>query len=254
MQDQIGTVARQFGDHAQAYLTSAVHASGNDLDYLGELGRAHPGWQVLDLGCGAGHASFALAPSAARIVASDVSEGMLNVVAAAASDKGFANIETRRCRAEALPFADAQFDCVVTRFSAHHWSDVAAGLREASRVLRPGGRAVYIDVIAPADAMLDSHLQAVELLRDKSHARDHSEREWRSMIEASGLEITGARTWRLRMEFPVWVARSSTSPARQAAIRTLFDEAPAEVRDHFAVESDGSFAIDVAMFEARKPA
>jgi ubiquinone/menaquinone biosynthesis C-methylase UbiE len=48
--------------------------------------------------------------------------------------------------AESLPFADASFDAVVTTISMHHWVDPAAGLRELARVLRPGGRAVIVDM------------------------------------------------------------------------------------------------------------
>ncbi|MBS0976288.1 SAM-dependent methyltransferase, partial [Serratia rubidaea] len=51
-------VDRQFGAQANAYLTSAVHAQGNDLQRLGQLLAAYPQARVLDLGCGAGHASF----------------------------------------------------------------------------------------------------------------------------------------------------------------------------------------------------
>jgi len=51
-------------------------------------------------------------------------------------------------------------------------------LREARRVLKPGGRAVFMDAISPGPALLDTYLQAVELLRDPSHLRDYSLAEW----------------------------------------------------------------------------
>lgn len=55
------TVERQFGDQADAYLTSAVHAQGKDLQRLAMLLQPHGDAHLLDLGCGAGHASFAAA-------------------------------------------------------------------------------------------------------------------------------------------------------------------------------------------------
>ena len=69
--------------------------------------------------------------------------------------------------AERLPFADAEFDYVLSRYSTHHWNDVGLALREVRRVLKPGGVAVFIDVMSPGSALLDTYLQAVEVLRDQ---------------------------------------------------------------------------------------
>ena len=76
-------VDQQFGQVAQAYLTSAVHAQGADLEALAALAQSMPHAKALDLGCGGGHVSFAMAPHVAALVAVDLSEDMLAVVAAA---------------------------------------------------------------------------------------------------------------------------------------------------------------------------
>lgn len=243
-------VDAQFGSVAQAYLTSTVHAQGQDLQDVARLLAARPGARVLDVGCGAGHLSFAMAPHAASVVALDLSPRMLGVVADAARERGLGNLLVREGSAAALPFADGFFDVVATRFSAHHWADLDAGLREMRRVLRPGGLCVAIDIAAPAGALLDTHLQAVELLRDASHVRDHSVAQWEAGLRAAGFTVGAVRQWRLRMDFNDWVARMRTPPERVAAIRSLFDGAPEEVRQHFAVEADGSFWIDAVMVEA----
>jgi len=66
--DQQRMSASQFGTKAANYLTSQVHATGADLERLKAMaGQLHPG-RVLDLGCGAGHVSFALADGGARRV------------------------------------------------------------------------------------------------------------------------------------------------------------------------------------------
>ena len=132
-------VEKQFGDQANAYLTSAVHASGRDLQRLAERLSAFPQARVLDMGCGAGHASFIAAGQTAQVTAYDLSSQMLDVVAAAAKEKGLGNIETRQGYAEALPFENESFDVVISRYSAHHWHDVGQALREVKRVLKPGG-------------------------------------------------------------------------------------------------------------------
>src|SRR5699024_6050348 len=107
-----------------------------------EHGAARP---VLDLGCGGGHVSYAMAPHAGEVVAYDLSADMLAVVAGAAQDRGLKNIRTVEGRVESLPFPDGQFSLIASRYSAHHWSDPAAALAEAARVLAPGGVLCIID-------------------------------------------------------------------------------------------------------------
>ncbi|MEF9386964.1 class I SAM-dependent methyltransferase [Ralstonia solanacearum species complex bacterium KE056] len=243
-------VDRQFGQMAQAYLTSAVHAQGADLDALAALARATPHANVLDLGCGGGHVSFAMAPHAATVVAYDLSADMLDVVAAEGARRGLTQLRTRAGRAEALPFDDGAFDLVATRFSAHHWYDVRAGLAEARRVLKPGGRLAVVDIVAPEIPLLDTLLQTAEVLRDASHVRDYRLSEWQAMLTAAGFRPGTPRTWKLTMAFDSWIARIRTPQVRADAIRDVFDRAPDEVRRYFAVAPDHSFAIDAMMIEA----
>ncbi|MEG2961492.1 MAG: methyltransferase domain-containing protein, partial [Janthinobacterium sp.] len=151
------------------------------------------------------------------------------------------------------PFADASFDMVVTRFSAHHWNDVAAALAEAWRVLRPNGTLLVVDIVAPKTALYDSTLQAVEMLRDASHVRDYRTCEWGAKFNNAGFSHSLRSVWKLTMQFDEWVARMRTPGERVAAIRNLFDGAPEEARRYFALQDDYSFSIDAAMFEATKP-
>src|SRR5215471_13287228 len=127
-------VGDQFGARASAYLTSVVHATGTDLARLAALARERAEARVLDLGCGGGHVTFAVAPHVREVVACDLSPEMLDVVARAARERGLANVTTQRGVAEHLPFADASFDMMMSRYSAHHWRDFSSGLSEAARV------------------------------------------------------------------------------------------------------------------------
>ncbi len=155
-------VDRQFGSQAGAYLTSAVHAAGRDLERLSARLAAFPQARLLDMGCGAGHASFIAAGRVNEVVAYDLSGQMLEVVSDAARSRGMANLTTRQGYAEALPFADESFDVVISRYSAHHWHDVGKALREVRRVLKPGGVVIFMDVMSPGHPVLDIWLQTVE--------------------------------------------------------------------------------------------
>jgi ubiquinone/menaquinone biosynthesis C-methylase UbiE len=254
-----GKVEQQFGAQAQAYLGSTVHAQGADLQQLAALAAAQAEGRarILDLGCGAGHASFAVAPHAASVTAYDLSADMLGVVAEAARVRGLDTIRTRQGPAERLPFADAEFDLVISRYSAHHWSDPAAALAEAARVLHPDGILCIIDVVGPEGphtALLDTHLQAVELLRDVSHVRDYAPREWLTMLHNAGLTAEETRRWRIDIEFASWLARMRTPAALESALRQLWAGAPDEVRRHYAVTATLDFQLEAAMFTARHPA
>ena len=242
-------VEAQFGPRAAAYVQSAVHAAGEDLDALEAIARRARPARALDLGSGGGHVAYRLATHAGAVVASDLSAEMLAAVAATAKARDLGNIETRVAPAERLPFADGAFDFLACRFSAHHWRDWAAGLREARRVLAPGSVAVFIDAVSPGLAALNTHLQAVELLRDTSHVRDHSAGEWGSALAGASFRVRETRSWRLRMDFPTCIARMRTPDLNRDAIRALQDAASAEVRTHFAIEADGSFMLDTLMVE-----
>jgi len=250
MQQQ-AVVAQQFGNTASAYLTSTVHAQGADLAQLREIAAGlgqHP--VVLDLGCGAGHASFAVAPVAESVTAFDLSAEMLTVVRNAAHERGHHNIGTQQGNVASLPFIDASFCMVMTRFSAHHWLDVPAALREVRRVLKPNGVLVIIDITAPEHALHDTTLQAVELLRDGSHVRDYRPSEWQRMLGDAGFNAKQFDSWKLDMQFNDWTSRMRTPPARVTAIRSLFSTAPDETRAYFSVQPDDSFTIDSTMFLA----
>lgn len=243
-------VDAQFGPRAKAYVESAVHAQGADLEALSTMAAGRRPQHALDLGTGGGHVSYALAPYATRVTAADLSADMLAAVAATAREKGFNNIATVETAAERLPFPDADFDFLACRYSAHHWQDFDGGLRQARRVLKGGAPAIFIDVCSPGPALFDSHLQAVELLRDTSHVRDRSLSEWVAALSRAGFAITACRGWRLRMDFPVWTARMRTPADNIKAIRALQNAASAETKARFAIEDDGSFLLDMMMIEA----
>jgi ubiquinone/menaquinone biosynthesis C-methylase UbiE len=243
-------VVAQFGPQAAAYVTSQVHAHGEDLQQLAAFVAGNPAARALDMGCGGGHVSFNLAPHMAEVVAYDMSVDMLAAVAQAASERGIRNIVTRQGVAEQLPFPDASFDFVISRYSAHHWHDVAAGLAEARRVLKTGGRAAFADVVAPLNPMVDTHLQSIELLRDTSHVRDYSPDEWRQKLIDAGFVPGQVTMRRLHIDFASWIARMRTPDLYVLAIRALQAGAPHEVADYLEFEPDGSFTMDSMVIEA----
>jgi ubiquinone/menaquinone biosynthesis C-methylase UbiE len=245
-------VIEQYDSQASAYLSSAVHASGADLERMADLIGQRPDAVALDMGCGGGHVAFRMAPLAGKVVAYDLSPAMLETVAAEAQRRGLHNIVTKQGAAEALPCPDASFDVAATRYSAHHWRGFSEGLAQMRRALKPGGLALFMDVVSPGLPLLDTWLQSIELLRDPSHVRNASVDEWRAALAALGFAIDEVSTYKLRLEFAPWIARMRTPDAHVAAIRSLQERAPAEVRDYFEIGGDGSFTVDTVLLAARR--
>lgn len=94
-----------------------------------------PGRRTLDLGCGEGRLSRDLKRLGYAIVGVDVSPTML-----AAAREADSEIETHLADAASLPFAEGTFDCVVAFMSLQDVDDFEGAIREAARVLEPGGR------------------------------------------------------------------------------------------------------------------
>jgi len=245
------TVLEQYDSRAEAYLTSAVHAAGADLERMAELIGDRPDAVALDMGCGGGHVAFRMAGSVGKVVAYDLSAAMLETVAAEAHKRGLENVVTKRGAAETLPCPDASFDVVATRYSAHHWGAFRDGLAQMRRVVKPGGLALFMDVVSPGVALLDTWLQSLELLRDPSHVRNASVEEWKRTLASVGFAVDDVVTYRLRLEFGSWIARMRTPDVHVAAIRSLQARAASEVRDYFQIGDDGSFTVDTALIAAR---
>lgn len=238
-------VNEQFGSQAEMYLTSSVHAFGDEFAEVERLVQQYDSPHVLDLGSGAGHVSFYSAPFAQQVTAYDLSEDMLKIVADSAKQKKLDNIVTVEGIAESLPFPDNHFDVVISRFSAHHWQDVSIALREMRRVCKPNGKVMMIDIMAPASPLCDTFLQTIEMLRDNSHVRNYSSSEWQQMFGQVGLNVQQTQTHKLTLAFDSWVTRMRTPEVYVAAIRQLQQHMGQEVKAYYDVQVDGTFTTDV---------
>jgi len=247
------TVEQQFSQVAANYRSSAVHASGAELEVMVKLAACSGQERVLDAGCGPGHTALAFAPHVGQVVAVDLSEEMLAQGRGLAHDRAISNVEFRQADVEALPFTDGEFDLVVSRYSAHHWPDPPAALREFRRVLAPSGSLLLADVVSFDEPVIDTHVQTIELLRDHSHVRDHTTSQWLAILTGDGFTASVAFTWDLRLDFEAWVTRIATPPAFVAAVREVLSDAPAEVRAALHVEPNCSFTVRCALLQAARP-
>ncbi len=250
--DLTQAIRNQFANAASDYTVSPVHRAGPDLDAMLAAGLACGARRVLDVGCGTGHTALAFAASGAEVVALDLTPEMLAQGRRLASDRGLTGVTFREGDVADLPFPDERFDLVTSRFSAHHYTRPEAALGEVARVLAPGGTLLLVDAVAPEDAAQDTFLNAIEVVRDASHVRDHSASQWCGMLEEAGYAPEVLETWQIEIDFDDWVARMSTPAPAVAQLRAMLGEAVDEMRRAFSIRSDHGFHIPAALLCGRR--
>jgi ubiquinone/menaquinone biosynthesis C-methylase UbiE len=228
--DNRDLVKKQFGAHAEQYVASIHHATGESLDRLLELTAPQPGWRALDIATGGGHTALALAPRVSEVVATDLTPEMLVAAERFIRGKGAANVSFRQADATALPFKDGEFDLVTCRIAPHHFPDCAQFVRETARVLRPGGVAALIDNVVPDNIAAARHLNALEKLRDPSHNWAYTAADWLGFFAAAGLEVTHSEIFRKTRDFDYWNDTLGVDEKRRAQLRVLMLQAPAAAR------------------------
>lgn len=122
-----------------------------------------PRGRFVDLGVGDGLVTLMLSEVASSVTAVDISSEMLEQLRQRAARKGIANIETVEADIEDLPLADASYDVVVMSQALHHARSPEKALREARRILVPGGRLLVLDLLAHTEEWVRDQLQHLHL-------------------------------------------------------------------------------------------
>lgn len=256
MSDELkAKVQSQFGAATDGYATSEIHARGESLGILLELIKPRAEWQMLDVATGAGHTAMAFAPHVARVVAADLTEGMLAKTAELAAARGLANLAVRPADAEALPFEDDTFDLVTCRLAFHHFPNARQAVAEFSRVLKPGGRLGFTDNVVVPDKQAAGYYNAYEKLRDPSHNWVYPLVRLQAMFEQAGLQVEATRQFNKEFEFHEWADRQHVSAADKEKLLEMMRHIPEALQPLFAPRwADGTlyFSLWEAVIVGKK--
>jgi ubiquinone/menaquinone biosynthesis C-methylase UbiE len=250
-------VRRQFGAHADRYVTSPEHVKGESLDRLIELAAPRREWRALDVATGGGHTALAVAPHVREVVATDLTPEMVQAARRFIASKGIINVTFREADATALPFGDAEFDMVTCRIAPHHFPDVPGFVQEMHRVLRPGGVALVIDNVVPEEPVAAEYINRFEKTRDPSHNWSHSESDWIRFFREGGFHDVHAEFFRKARDFEEWTGRISAGEETKKELLAMLAEAPPTARYALAPERNKKsgamrFYLDEILIRGRK--
>jgi SAM-dependent methyltransferase len=235
------SILDQFTRQAIPFSTSPSIKDEIALNLLIKASGATPADTVLDVACGPGLVVCAFAKVVAHATGIDITPAMLDRARQLQAEKGLTNVTWKLGDVLALPFPDASFSIVTSRFAFHHILDPATVLGEMKRVCKPGGKVVVADS-APAPDKADA-FNAVEKLRDPSHVRALPLAELRNLFARHGLPEPRHTPYRLESDLESLLARSFPNPGDDYKIRARFRQSVEDDSLGIAARREGNLVI-----------
>jgi ubiquinone/menaquinone biosynthesis C-methylase UbiE len=255
-EEQQRLILDQFTRQAAPFAQMPAHSNDEANRLLIDTAGVNPDDDVLDVACGPGLVACALAETARHVTGLDLTPAMIEQAQVRQRSKELTNLTWIVGDAVPLPFADATFSLVVTRYSFHHFLDPRAVLSEMVRVCRPSGRVAVIDVFTTSPEQAEAY-NAVEKLRDPSHVRALSLEELTGLCHEAGLRDVKRGFYKLDVKLEEVLSRSFPNPGDADRIRQIYaDDIGVDRLGVGAHRKDGAihFAFPVVVLVGHAPA
>jgi SAM-dependent methyltransferase len=253
--DHASMIRDQFTRQAVPFSTAAPIADPGAVQAIIDAAAPGPGDTVLDVACGGGIVVCAFARHVSHATGIDMTPAMLDRARVLAAEKGVGNVSWEEGDVTALPYPDAAFTIVVSRFAMHHFPDPAAVLREMTRVCAAAGRIVVVDTCASPDPRKAAAFNRLEKLRDPSHVRAMPLAELDGLFRGAGLGAPQVSRTELRDTVSNLLARSFPNDGDAEKIVEMFAAAAADDSLGIPVRRAGAdleYAYPVAILAAQR--
>src|SRR5689334_8697789 len=240
----------------QAVPFSQAQATRNEeaLNCIVQWAATGPDDTVLDVACGPGLLACAFARVARHATGIDMTPAMLEQARKLQKEMGLDNVTWQPGNVYSLPFPQAHFSIVSSRFAFHHLQDPLAALNEMKRVCNPGGKIVVADMSPLPEKA--AALNAAEVLRDPSHVRALPVDELRGLFDEAGLTAPQITSYRMEGELEDLLARSFPNEGDAERLRKVFADSLADdALDLNTHQKNGKiyYSFPVAVLVSKRP-
>jgi SAM-dependent methyltransferase len=220
------SIREEFTHQSQSFGTSAAMTSAQTLGALIDLVPEDEQSSWLDVACGPGVISRAMASRVGSVSGVDLTPAMIEEAERRAGEEGIDNVSFALGDATALDLPDASFDGAITRLSLHHIPAPARVVAEMARLVRPGGSVVVSDLAADRDGEAAAWREEIERLRDPSHWACQTPKRLRGMGAAADLVLEQEKLIEVDIDFDDWLERGSGGCDAAQLVTRLLDEQP----------------------------
>jgi len=210
---QIDLIRERFTGAAETFVDYALDSRVSEGELLASVATAGvapaeiKNWRALDLACGPGTFTRALAARMRFVVGLDLTPALLaravksvgEASAAAGTVSAFACGDGTR-----MPFADGTFDLAICGYSIHHMLHPARVIAELARAVRVGGRVALADMVARDGSDREMHTR-IEKARDASHTLALFAGEFREYLQNAGMRVISSDLVEKTRNFEVWM-------------------------------------------------
>ena len=224
-------VIDQFDKTAESYSKDNIFSHGMDLDIILREIDPKSTMIVLDVATGSGHVALKISPFVKSVYAIDITPKMIKIFRQKLESEKIKNIIAKVMSADKLEFSDNMFDIITCRFATHHFTNIKKFLSEIKRVLKPNGKLILVDIIAPSSKSMGDFVNFINKQRDHTHIKQFSEVEWESIFSGQNFSILNKQSNPLKHNLENWLNRAKTKDEdRKKIIKEFKNSSEAQIQ------------------------
>lgn len=253
METQKGEILDQFTKQAAPFANASAISDKQALEILLGSTNASEKDTTLDVACGPGIVVCAFAEVVRHATGIDIVPTMIEQARLLQKINSLTNVSWKIGDVTTLPYADASFSIVTSRYAFHHLENPVRVLSEMKRVCRNDGKIVLIDVVVSEDSQKAGRFNRMEKLRDPSHVRALSLSEMKSLFKDAGLPDPEISYFNLELELESFLNRSFPTAENAAKVRKIIEKETHENKMGINVRRDGNtfeFTYPIAVLTA----